>query len=112
MTIPEEKSHLATAFVIGSILGAGIALLFAPQSGRKTRRDIRRAGQKAANKAEALRIELSQSVDDLATDISEKIQQEYGRGVDWTDTKVQEVRNTLDRGRDFISNELNKIGLA
>jgi gas vesicle protein len=112
MTLPEEKSNLATAFFIGGILGAGIALLFAPQSGRKTRRDMRRVGQRAVNKAEALRIELSQSVDDLAADISERIQEEYGRGVDWTDKKVQDVRNTLDRGRDFISKELRKIGSA
>jgi gas vesicle protein len=112
MNTPEEKRHLATAFVIGSILGAGIALIFAPQSGRKTRRDIRRFGQKAANKAEALQIEVRQSVDDLATDISEKIQEEFERGRDWTEKKVQDVRNALDRGREFISKELNKIGLA
>ena len=51
------------AFVAGTLLGAGVALLFAPQSGRKTRRDIRQFAEKAGNKAEAAQLELQHSIE-------------------------------------------------
>jgi gas vesicle protein len=35
--------NLVLAFTIGGVVGAGVALLFAPQSGEKTRRKIREA---------------------------------------------------------------------
>ncbi|MEK7307738.1 MAG: YtxH domain-containing protein, partial [Nitrospirota bacterium] len=41
MKCPEEGKILG-AFLIGGIVGAGLALIFAPQSGKKTRKDISR----------------------------------------------------------------------
>lgn len=38
---------LSTAFIVGAALGAGIAILFAPASGRAVRRKIRQASEKA-----------------------------------------------------------------
>ncbi len=39
------------AFLLGGALGAGIALLLAPQSGSKTRRQIKEAAREATDKA-------------------------------------------------------------
>ena len=49
---------ILVSFLVGGIVGAGLALLFAPQTGRKTRRKI---------------ADLTDDVKDYATDFTEKL---------------------------------------
>ena len=99
----------AIAFVAGTLLGAGAALLFAPQSGRKTRRDIRQFAEKVGNKAEAARLELQHSLDNIIEDIEEKLQEALACGMDWTDSKIVGLRRALEAARKSIEGEIGKI---
>lgn len=54
-------------FLLGAAVGAGLALLFAPQSGEETRADIRRVARKAKRKAR----DLGESGRELAEDLME-----------------------------------------
>src|SRR5512135_2918462 len=105
--MPDEvvNRNTAAALLAGALLGAGIALLFAPQSGRKTRRDIRQFAEKAGNKAEAARLELQHSIDNIIGDVEEKLQ----GGMDWTDSKIVDLRRTLEAARKSIGGEIEKI---
>ena len=58
METPDKKVHPAAAFVVGGLVGAGLALLFAPQSGRRTRQEIRYLGKVIKNKSEEVQIGL------------------------------------------------------
>jgi gas vesicle protein len=42
----------AAGLILGALIGAGVALLFAPQSGEETRRLLRRKARKVADAAE------------------------------------------------------------
>lgn len=42
---------LSAGIVIGAVLGAGLALLYAPQSGRETRRNLARRARRAGGRA-------------------------------------------------------------
>lgn len=42
----------AAGLILGALIGAGVALLFAPQSGEETRRLLRRRARKVADAAE------------------------------------------------------------
>ena len=95
MAETHEKGNAATAFVVGALLGAGVALLFAPQSGRRTRRDIRVAGEKAKNKAEAALIDLRRSFENLVDDVSERLEEEVDRGKEWTESKIADVQRVV-----------------
>ena len=99
----------AIAFVAGTLLGAGVALLFAPQSGRKTRRDIRQFAEKAGNKAEAAQLELRHSIENIIGDIEEKLQEGLARGMDWTDSKIVDLQGALEAARKSIAGEIEKI---
>jgi len=101
--------NTAVALIAGALLGAGIALLFAPQSGRKTRRDIHRLAKQARNKAEAARQELRQSIDNILGDAADKLREELNRGMDWTDDKIADLRHTLESFGKSIGEEIEKI---
>lgn len=66
-----EKSWKAFVggFIVGGLIGAGLALLFAPKSGRETREDIKKEIDKliAAGKAKATAIKeaLSREAEEL-----------------------------------------------
>jgi gas vesicle protein len=101
--------NTATALLAGALLGAGIALLFAPQSGRKTRRDIRRFAEKVGNKAEAVQLELQHSIDKIIDDVEEKLQRGLAGGMDWTDSKIVDLRRALEATGKSIAREIEKI---
>jgi gas vesicle protein len=44
-------SSTATVFVMGAAIGAGIALLYAPQSGKETRKMLAKKGKQLKNQA-------------------------------------------------------------
>ena len=109
--MPDEvvNRNTAAALIAGALLGAGIALLFAPQSGRKTRRDIRQFAEKVGNKAEAARIELRHSIDNIIGDLEEKLQEGLACGMDWTDSKIVDLRHALNAARKSVAGEIEKI---
>ncbi len=101
--------NTTAALIAGALLGAGIAILFAPQSGRKTRRDIRQFAENTRNKAEAAQLELQHSIDNIIGDIEEKLQEGLARGMDWTDSKIVDLRRALDAARESIAGEIEII---
>ena len=55
-------------FLLGAVVGAGLGLLFAPQSGERTRRDLARRGRKLRDRAEEL-------IEDYTDDVVEEVQE-------------------------------------
>jgi gas vesicle protein len=60
---------LAIGLIAGALIGAGLGILYAPQSGRKTRRDIQRQAQEIKGKAE----EFGETVKKRAEEISDTV---------------------------------------
>jgi gas vesicle protein len=104
-----DKRDVAAAFIIGGLFGAGIALLLAPQSGARTRRDIRRVGEKAANMTQAARTEIGRSIDNLTDGVLDKLQEEFDRGREWTEDAVAQLQKAINSGKEFIRGEIDKI---
>jgi gas vesicle protein len=99
----------ATAFVIGGIIGAGVALIFAPQSGTRTRRQIRRAGKRAWGTAEAAQAQVREAVEDLVDDLREKLDDEIENVREWSNNRVRDLQRAFDSGKNFIKEEIGKI---
>lgn len=86
-------------FVLGAALGAGVALLLAPQSGARTRRDLgRRLGDLKAQAEEKLEA-LADGIEEGAERIRERVEQWGGvsseAGADETDDS-EEVEEELE----------------
>ena len=83
----EDYTNKATWFVAGTAVGATLALLFAPASGRVTRRQIRRQVEHGTDV-------LSESSHDLL----EKGKDFYERGRDMAD----DAADIFERGRKMV----------
>lgn len=66
----QNKNIVAAALLLlaGGIIGGGVALLFAPQSGERTRKDLLRYARKAKRRAD-------EAVDDASATVSELLEQ-------------------------------------
>ncbi len=73
MGLGNRKLRSVGTLLIGSAVGAGIALLFAPQSGRRTRRDLLHLGRKAMKKSAAIGMDVRHSFDNLVDGASDKL---------------------------------------
>lgn len=61
-----EAVSFVSGLVLGAIIGAGVAMLTAPQPGRKTRKRIRKTARRLQGTA-------TDRLDDLAGEIKEKV---------------------------------------
>jgi gas vesicle protein len=109
METKNEKLNGALLFVAGSLIGAGLALLLAPQSGRRTRRDIVHLGKMAKKKSEQIQLEMRRALDNLVDDISERMQEGMDRSREWTEQTTQGVVQALNSGKDYIRKELENV---
>ena len=103
------NKNTATALLAGALLGAGIALLFAPQSGRQTRRKIHRFAETAGDKAQAAQRELQRSLEHILEDTEEKLQAGLASGVEWTENRLEDLRKALEAARKSIGEQIEKV---
>jgi gas vesicle protein len=108
-----EKSnttiHAAAAFILGGLAGAGIALILAPQSGKRTREDLRYWGRVLKIKSEKAQLELERGMKTLVTDVSEKLQSALEEGKHLTDRTVPALLGALESGKKCIKTEIEKV---
>ena len=90
-------------FLLGTAIGAAVALLAAPESGARTRRTLRRKGQDAADyvvdagkelaeRCEDLYKRSGELVDDAAHELSEKYRELYQRSKELVDEAAKLTR--------------------
>lgn len=73
-------------FLAGAILGAGFGLLFAPQAGERTRRDI-------GKRARKLRADAEDRFEELTDEIEARGKQVKATVEEWVDDVGEEVRD-------------------
>ncbi|MDR1942940.1 MAG: YtxH domain-containing protein [Endomicrobium sp.] len=71
-----DNKDTLLAFILGGLVGAALGVLYAPKSGKETRRDIKKFSEDVADK-----------VKDLGEDLTEKGRKVYEDGKD----KISEV---------------------
>jgi gas vesicle protein len=76
-----EIKEAAGFLVAGAVVGATIALLYAPQSGVRTKKDIKKFARKTVDR-----------LDDFQEEIRDKVE-------DWVDEMTQVVTDGVDRGK-------------
>ena len=94
----DEDLRAITWFVAGMGIGAVVALLYAPQSGKETRRMIGRSAERSKDYLEDQATRLRER----GKDLYEKGRDVYEKGRDVAREVGEEASDLLDRGRKIV----------
>lgn len=102
--VEQDSGSTAKWFLFGAMLGAGLGLLFAPQSGERTRRDISRRAMK-------LRRDAEERFDDVIDEVETRGRKVKAHVEEWVEDigdGVREGRRTVERTANSARDELER----
>ena len=99
----------ALLMVAGGIVGAGVALLLAPQSGQRTRRDIMRRAKKVRSRAEGAVDDLSVNINDLVETIGDKTDDLLDKGKDIAGSARKDLIRLIEEGASRLEKFRTKL---
>lgn len=85
------------SFLLGGMVGAGLALLLAPQSGAETRRKIRELTEDVKEKAS-----------DYVQQTKEKVTSTIGKGKEIFEEKKSAITSAFEAGKEAYEREVHK----
>ncbi|MSN25734.1 MAG: YtxH domain-containing protein [Geobacter sp.] len=97
----DRDNKLAAAallIVAGGVIGAGVALIFAPQSGKKTRKDFARYSKKVRNRADETVDDLASNVSNLVEAIGDKTDELVEKGKDVAGSARKDLIRLIEEG--------------
>jgi len=106
-----EKKVAAAALLIvaGGIIGAGLALLFAPQSGQRTRKDIGRFAKKTRHKAGEAVDDLTDNICDLVDSLGDKTDELVEKGKEVAGGARKDLIRLIEEGASKLEQFRTKL---
>ena len=101
MSDKDRGSSLATvavSFLAGAAIGSGLALLFAPKTGREVREQIKDLTEDAVDK-----------IKEYAKEAQEKIKSTYECGKDVVMEKKSIISSAIEAGKEAIEKEKERL---
>jgi len=105
----DDYKKIAGAFLLGGVVGAALALLYAPQSGRETRKDIAKTARKIKKETVNLVEDSIDSINDFAGDVKDKVSDIIERGRDLSDSAKKDILKNLEHGQKVIEKQRKRI---
>jgi len=99
----------ALLVLTGAILGAGAALLIAPQTGHATRRDITRYARKTSRTLEGVAEEVAERVAEMADTVEEKAEELLEKGKDLSNESREAVLNAINEGQQRLGRQRDRL---
>jgi gas vesicle protein len=95
----EKQSGTLSSFFVGVAIGAGVALLFAPQSGERTRRGLRRRARRAERAARQVATDVTDTVVDTFHDARRRVEEQIDTARQAIEVKKEQVQRAMEAGR-------------
>lgn len=95
----EKHSSGVGSLLLGVVIGAGVALLFAPRSGEETRTEIKRRAQRAGDAARGVAEGVSDSVADTFESARSRVERQIQTARSAIEMKKRQVTRAMDAGR-------------
>jgi len=108
----DDTTKIVGSFLLGGVIGAAFALLYAPQSGRETRKDLSDAGRRIKKSAVELIDDTIEDMHDFANGLKEKAKDIIEQGADLSDKAREEIVTALDLGQKAIEKEKKRLAKA
>lgn len=101
-----DKTEFLAGVVVGALVGVGLGMLFAPQSGEQTRRQIRgRAGDvgdRVRSSTQDMTARLRTTAEDVGDRMRERADDLARRGRTAYEEGTRRLREAYERGRESI----------
>jgi gas vesicle protein len=108
----KDATRIMGAFLLGGLIGATVALLYAPKSGRETRKDISKAAKRVKRSAADLVEDITESVADFTSDMKDKAADIAERGKELSESARKEIVTTLEHGQKVLEKQRKRIADA
>ena len=96
----EKHSGGVGNLLVGVLIGAGVALLFAPRSGEETRRDIKRRARKAGDTISGAARGVTDQVVDTFESARDRVEEQLDSARNAIELKKQQVSRAVEAGRE------------
>ncbi|MEW6001344.1 MAG: YtxH domain-containing protein [Nitrospirota bacterium] len=93
-----STGSLFLSFLLGGIVGAGLALLLTPQSGRETRQRIRELTDEVKEKAK-----------DYVEDVKGKVSSTFDKGKEFFEEKKSILTTAVEAGKEAYEKEKERL---
>ena len=113
--MPQRENNAmigALMLLAGGILGAGVALLYAPQKGDKTRRDLSRYAKKARRRTEDAveKVEdFSEQVTEMAEAVGERAAEILDKGKDMAYGAKKGLLRAIEEGESRLEKQRSRL---
>lgn len=101
VVIDRDRAGGLGMLLLGLAVGAGVALLFAPASGRETRHQIARGARKASRRAREF-------AEDVGDDVAEHVGRARRRARELTDEFRDEMSDRVDHAREVVGERVER----
>lgn len=105
----KKVAGAALLILAGGIVGAGLALLFAPQSGQRTRKDIARYARKTKHRVGEAAEDLSVNITDLVETIGDKTDDLLEKGKDVAGSARKDLIRLIEEGASRLEQFRTKL---
>ena len=105
----DDLKKILGAFFVGGAIGALIALLYAPQSGKETRKDIVRTARKIKKETSQVVEDAIDSISEFADGVKEKVSNIIEHGKDISESAKKEIVKNLEYGQKVIEKQKKRI---
>jgi len=104
-----SPSAVGLAFLLGGALGACLALLYAPESGKRTRVRLRRFAEEAQGKTEELVKEFRDKAEDRAREWRDRVEEVVTAGKEFLEEKKDLLTDAYQAGKETFLREKQKL---
>ena len=108
----DDYRKIAGAFLVGGIIGAAVAILYAPQSGRETRRDISKTARRVKRETADLIEDTIDGIHDFTDDVKDRVSDILDQGKELSDGAKKSLLKNLEQGQLAIEKQRKKIAEA
>jgi len=107
----EERRGSGSLLILlaGGLVGAGIALLYAPLSGEETRRYLRMQKERARSRAQNLTENVKEGISEVVDEVRGTIDKLIEEGVELTKEKKAELLAAIEAGKKAMDKERKKL---
>jgi gas vesicle protein len=106
-----DVKQAAGCLLAGAMVGAAVALLYAPQSGVRTRRDIRRLGEDTVDRLDDLQESMRDQAAEWVADLSEVVSDGVARGKQLGAESYQRILQGFDSAKQCVEDGRSRIEL-